>query len=303
MLSALFFILAPLAHRISQGVMQMKCAWQAFINLLPTGMRKEADHKGRDACQELRLRLHQVPQLILKSETSFLTQAVTKEDIAYVINTASRYSPWAAATISQGYITAQGGHRIGICGQAVMKDGIPSGIREPTSLCMRVARDFPGIAQSTPLTGSALIIGSPGTGKTTFLRDMIRFRAQQRNGSVAVVDERGEIFPYWNGSACFSADQGIDVLTGMDKVHAVDMLLRTMGPGCVAMDEITAETDAQALSRAAWCGVDLLATAHASSKQDLWNRPIYRSLLSSGIFQHLIVMRRDQSWRMERIEQ
>lgn len=279
----------------------MRCAWQAFLNLLPNWMRLEVDEKGSVDGQELRIRLRQAPELIRKSGISILSRASGQEDISYIINSASRYSPWTASTISKGYITASGGHRIGMCGQAYLKDGCPAGIRDPSSLCIRIARDFPGIAMGGATEDSVLIIGSPGSGKTTLLRDLIRMRAKLGRGSVSVIDERGELFPYWNGESCYRLESGIDVMTGIDKPHGVEMVLRTMGPVCIAVDEITAASDTETLLQAAWCGVNLLATAHASCRDDLERRPIYRSLIENGIFQHLIVMRQDKSWKMERM--
>ena len=79
------------------------------------------------------------------------------------------------------------------------------------------------------------------------------------------------------------------------------MLLRTMGPGCIAVDEITQEADCAALARAVGCGVDLLATAHGASLQDLSRREVYRSLLDKGLFNTVLILRRDKSWHMERI--
>ncbi|MBQ9839061.1 MAG: Flp pilus assembly complex ATPase component TadA [Oscillospiraceae bacterium] len=279
----------------------MRCAWQSFIELLPPWMRYESDIHGKDRAQELRIRLNQPPELVLENSSRFLQRDATGEDISFVLNAASRYSPWTSATAAKGYLSAQGGHRIGICGQAIVKGGCLEGIRNPTSLCIRIARDYPGIAQSVPMQGSVLIVGSPGSGKTTFLRDLIRSRARLGKGSIAVVDERGELFPYAGGLSCFSTGNGTDVLTGVSKAEGIDILLRTMGPVCIAVDEITKQEDAEALIRAAWCGVDLYATAHAGSKRDLLNRPVYRKIAESCIFDRLIVMDHDKSWRMERM--
>jgi stage III sporulation protein AA len=74
-----------------------------------------------------------------------------------------------------------------------------------------------------------------------------------------------------------------------------------MGPTHIAVDEITAAEDCKALMQAGWCGVKLLATAHASDVQDFYCRPIYGRLAEAGIFDTLIVMRPDKTWRMERI--
>ena len=207
---------------------------------------------------------------------------------------ASRYSPWAAATVSQGYITAPGGHRIGLCGETACQNGRVQSIREIQSLNIRVARDFPGIGKKAAENpGSILILGSPGWGKTTLLRDIARQLAERE--TVAVVDERGELFPQG-----FARGKRMDVLTGCSKAAGIDMVLRTMGPACIAVDEITAAEDTQSLLRAVGCGVRLLATAHAASVKDLHSRPIYRPLLDCGIFQTILVMRTDKSFYTER---
>jgi stage III sporulation protein AA len=184
-----------------------------------------------------------------------------------------------------------------MCGEAVMQEGVVTGIRCATALCIRVARDFPGIAENVDCSESVLIIGSPGRGKTTLLRDLIRQRSEKLCESVAVVDERGELFP---GNS-FPKGARTDVLTGCDKPHGIEMLLRTMGPGCIAVDEITAEADCNALIQAGWCGVKLFATAHAADKRDLLSRPIYGRLVDSGIFDTLLIMAPDKSWRRERV--
>jgi stage III sporulation protein AA len=74
-----------------------------------------------------------------------------------------------------------------------------------------------------------------------------------------------------------------------------------MGPDTIAIDEITAQKDCQALMNAGWCGVSLLATAHASTKKDLFARPIYRPVIEAELFQYLVILRPDKTWIMERI--
>lgn len=280
----------------------MRCAWQEYLKLLPVWLRKEVDDRCKDDLQELRLRTGQPPILICQNRTTILERVATGEDLNYVINTASQYSPWAASTISKGYITATGGHRIGICGEAVVHNGIVTGIKSATSLCVRAARDFPNIAlEASKHNGSILIIGPPCSGKTTLLRDLIRQRSNKGGGSVAVMDERGEIFPIVNGVPCYSSGRNTDILTGCDKQQGIDMLLRTMGPSCIAVDEVTEETDCRALLNAGWSGVTLLATAHASHKSDLYSRPVYKPLVANRLFDVLLVLQPDKTWKAERI--
>lgn len=280
----------------------MRCAWQAYLNLLPPRLRQKVDDQGREELQELRLRLGRPPELILRRDSRFLTETVRQEDLRYVVNAASRFSPWSSSSAAQGYLTAPGGHRVGLCGEmTVQADGRVTGVREVSSLCLRVARDFPGIAQGAGTSGSVLILGKPGSGKTTLLRDLIRQRSQQ-GGSVAVVDQRGELFPRADGMDCFPPGPRTDVLTGCGKAHGLEMAIRTLGPSCVALDEITEEGDCQALLRAGWCGVDLLATAHAKSREDLLRRTVYRPLVESRIFEKVLILQPDKSWRVERME-
>ncbi len=276
----------------------MKCAWNAFLSILPPRLRMEVDNLGKDTLEELHLRLNQPVELILGGSSHLLKTEAGEVDIRFVVNTASRYSPWAAASAAQGYITAPGGHRIGICGDCVVQAGLVTGVRQASSLCIRVARSFPGIGQNAPKHGSILILGPPGAGKTTLLRDMICLRSHMGT-TTAVVDERGELFP---SGDIFETGPRTDVLTGCSKAQGVEMALRTMGPKCIAVDEITAAEDCQALMSAGWCGVELLATAHAATREDLVRRPVYRPLAQSGLFGHAIILSRDKSWRMERME-
>ena len=280
----------------------MRCAWKELLDILPVWLRQSVDRQGRDTLQELRMRRNQPPELITATGSVLLTRVVTGDDLLFCVNTASRYSPWTAGTASQGYITAPGGHRIGLCGEAVIQQGVMTGIRSPTSLCIRVARDFPGIgAQAAGLKGSILILGKPGSGKTTLLRDLIRQISDRGPGSVAVVDERGELFPVCRQEICFPTGRRTDVLTGCGKDQGLDAVLRTLGPGTIAVDEITAEADCEALTRAGWCGVRLIATAHASDTRDLKARPVYRRLLENGLFENILVLQPDKSWKLERM--
>ena len=222
--------------------------------------------------------------------------------MTFCINLASSYSPWTAATLAKGYITAKGGHRIGVCGTAVMKNGKMHGIRNVSSLCIRVSRNFPGVSGNAfKIPGSVLIIGSPGCGKTTLLRDIITQKACREKMNISVVDEREEIFPKNGNLFCFPPTSGIDVLSGADKINGITTVLRSMTPQVIAIDEITAPGDCEALVHAGWCGVKLLATAHAASREELFTRPLYKSILEMNLFDSLIIMHNDKTWHSERM--
>lgn len=280
----------------------MICAWKELLSILPLELRSIVDKQGKDSLQEVRLRLGKPVQLMLSRGEVTLAGLVRETDLNFVINIASRYSPWAAATTAKGYLTAPGGHRIGLCGDTVVKDNAVTGFRGLTSLCVRVARDFPGVgSKAAMLQGNVLILGPPGCGKTTLLRDLIR-QISNRNGEcIAVVDERGELFPTSSQGQCFETGAHTDILTGCSKAEGIDMAVRTMGPTCIAVDEITSVADAQALLQAGWCGVRVLATAHGGSAEDLRTRPAYEKLVEKGLFHWLVVMDKDKSYHPERM--
>lgn len=274
----------------------MRCAWKELLGILPPHIRLGLQNVPSSSIQELRLRINAPPEVICGNGNLWLSGKCSIEDLNFVIHTASQYSPWVAATLAEGYLTAPGGHRIGICGEAIEKNGSIVGIKAPSSLCIRVAKDYPGIAEPAgQREGSILIIGAPGWGKTTLLRDLIRQRSLHQK--VCVVDTRRELFP--DG---FDCGKRVDILTGCPKPQGIQMLLRTMSPDSIAVDEITAMEDCKALIQASYCGVALLATAHASSIQDLHDRSVYRPLVEQEVFPTVLVLRKDKSYLLERME-
>ena len=273
----------------------MDPSWRFLLEILPSWMREPVDRLGRDNLSQLRLRLGQPPRLEFSQGSWLLTQSVTAGDLDHCINAASRYSPWSQDSARQGYLRVEGGHRIGVCGRTVVKNGQVTGFQAVTSLCIRVARDIEGlVGPECADWGSILILGAPGWGKTTLLRDLARRIAEQE--TVSVVDERGELFPEG-----FEIGQHMDILTGVPKPQGVEMVLKTMGPAYIAVDEITSEADSLVMLQAANCGVHLLATVHGSGLSDLGQRPMYRRLLEAGVFRQILVLSRDQSYRRERV--
>lgn len=222
-----------------------------------------------------------------------------------MMDRASKQSAYSVQElIKRGFLTVPGGHRLGICGRGIYKGGSLFSLREISSLNLRIAREIPGAADRAVSflwthPASTLIIGPPGRGKTTLLRDLIRQLSDRFSWRVCVSDERFEIASCVDGLPQFSMGEHTDILSGIRKDEAIEILLRTMNPQWIAVDEITAFSDVEEICRASYCGVRFLATAHAACLKELESRPVYRKLMETRVFRNLIFIESDRSLHME----
>lgn len=266
--------------------------------------------------EELRLRVGRPLHLVLpEGETPIQQTRVTRDDLEYVLDRSTEFSRYTAAeTLRAGYVTAEGGFRIGLCGTVVSLNGTSDGIKDISSVSIRIPRVPEDIARpifpkllrdGVPV--STMIVSPPGGGKTTLLRDLVRLVS---DGSelcqpmrVSLVDERGEIAAMYRGYPQLPIGRQTDVMDGCEKTAAIPMLLRAMSPQVLAVDEVALGADVDALSAAANCGVVLFATAHGSSVVDLKSRPVFRDLLSRGVIERVVVVERREQHRHYRVEE
>ena len=207
---------------------------------------------------------------------------------------------------ANGYITIPGGHRVGLAGQvAVWPDGSIR-IREVSGLNIRIAREVRGagdrlagrLANGTGRLHSTLIISPPGCGKTTLLRDLCRISSEGlpsagiNPSQVGIVDERSEIAACYLGVPQHDVGPRADVLDRCPKAKGIMMLLRSMGPGVVATDEIGSDEDARAVATALSAGASVLATCHGESIEQVKRRPHSSWLVSSGYFERIVILSR-----------
>ena len=253
--------------------------------------------KEQEHLQEIRLRAGRPIVLQMDGREVFLTAQgdftdslaracpAGEREISDMLEHICHYSPYAfEEELRQGFVTVAGGHRVGVAGQAVLgSDGSIRTLKNISFINIRVSHQKKGAADRVlgRMYGegrlkSALIISPPGCGKTTLLRDLIR---QISDGNPygeglagGVVDERSELAGSFMGIPQNDMGMRTDVLDGCPKEKGMLMLLRSMSPQVVAIDELGSEGELKALGQAAACGCRILATVHGENRRDVERR-------------------------------
>ena len=271
--------------------------------LLPPRLRGEAlflPEEQKASAEEIRLRCGGGATLLLGEGELALPGTVSAAELAETVERVTKGSFYAAEeSLRKGYFTAEGGFRVGFGGSVVCREGACTGFRSISSLCIRIPRAVACVEDGLLAAlreRSVLIYSVPGAGKTTFLRDLIR-RLSDGGKTVALADERGELAALSGGVPQFDVGCRTDVLEGCPKGVAAEMLLRTMAPQVLALDELGAG-DIPPLTRGAVSGVRLLATAHASSRTEL-----LRKSLPLELFDALVHIERAGGRRSYRLEE
>lgn len=286
--------------------------YEAACALLPRRLREAAlAAPGRETVEELRLRLGEQLTLTLpEGERPVPGTRVTGEDLELVLDIATGCSRYTASqSLRQGYLTAEGGFRIGVCGTAVVENSQVTGYRDLSSLAVRIPREQLGLSDRVlpqlldqGRLASTLVISPPGGGKTTLLRDLVRALSDERGLRVSLVDERGELAAIHRGQPQLKVGRHTDILDACPKALAVPTLLRAMNPQVIAVDEVAVAADVSALELAAGAGVALLATVHGAGVQDLRRKPLLAGMLDLGLFRRAVLIGRGKEGRWYQVE-
>lgn len=270
--------------------------YYSVIQFLPEPLRTELKAMPPECAarvQEIRLRAGQAVQFTVGGAWQPAQQLLPVAQTALAIGPRMLRSCFAALRrdsayayedeLKQGYFTLPGGSRVGVAGVCG-----PAGFADITSLNLRVARQVPCVLPPQlrrtldALNGGILVVGTPGSGKTTFLRSIIRYLDTARR-IFCVADERGELLTAGHTVHC-------DVYTRCTKAQAIQMALRCMNPQVIVCDELGTQADLQAVEAGLACGVVFVASVHCDTLEALNRKPPTARLLAMGAFETLVLL-------------
>ncbi len=233
-----------------------------------------------------------------------------REDLDKALSLISSYSLYAfEQELRCGYLTIPGGHRVGLCGRAVLEGGKIAALTDISGLNYRIARGIEKVAlpfmehlmifeENRP--AHTLIISPPGGGKTTFLRDLARWLSDGvpemgiPGFKVAIVDERSEIAGCFRGIPQLNVGNSTDVLDACPKAEGMMMLLRSMGPQVIVGDELGNAEDVLAVREVIRTGASLIVSAHGSDHEQIGERPEFKKMFAEQVFERVVLLGRSR---------
>lgn len=279
-----------------------------IIRLFPETLRKIITSNIADrwnTLQEIRIRLSQPIELIFDRHVEWIKYvSPSKKDGLFIINQLSEFSLYRMEDeLREGYITIEGGHRVGLAGKVNTLNGVVKAVQNITFLNIRIAKEKIGVA--IPMIHhmydqdylNTLFVGPPQTGKTTFIRDVTRLIATGWKNvapqKVGVIDERSEIAASIKGVPQHDLGFRTDVMDACPKAEGMMMLIRSMSPDVLVVDEIGSDQDVQALMEAIHAGVKVICTIHGQTIAELKKRPSLQPIFKQNVFERIIVLEKN----------
>ena len=289
--------------------MEVKDRKSQILNILAKSIRRviETEVPDFDRIQEIRLRTGQ-PLRILAANQEIepgeggKRHMVTKDELRETMDYISHYSLYAFENeLRQGFLTVEGGHRVGVAGKVIMEKERVKNIQYISSVNIRVSHEVIGCADAllpyitkNKQVCHTLIISPPGCGKTTLIRDLIRQISDGneyvKGCSVGVVDERSELGGCHMGIAQNQLGMRTDILDCCPKADGMIMLIRSMSPQVIAVDEIGTREDIHAVEYAMQCGCKLIASVHGLDMDEASKKPVLGELIRKRMFERYVVL-------------
>lgn len=277
-----------------------------ILQLFPPNMQLHLKHhvqKYPDRLEEIRLRVNRPVELnfyhtyIMLYDTLF-----TREDALFFIRQLSEHSLYRLENeLQAGFITTKGGHRVGFAGETMKLNESSVKVQELTFFNIRLARAIKDIAapfirylQEEQRTMHTLIFGAPQTGKTTFLRDMARQLSTKHRKKVGIIDERSEIAASMQGTPQLDVGIRTDVMDACPKQVGMMMMIRSMSPQILIVDEIGSRKDVDAVVEAMHAGVTIICTIHSNDYNELKEKKYVRSLIEEKMFKRYVYLQRTE---------
>ncbi|MEW9699142.1 stage III sporulation protein AA [Paenibacillus sp. SI8] len=303
----------------------------SVMNLLPHSLRmilSQLPIEVQASVEEIRVRELRPLEISYNDQYAFLDdrgQMVLQETLAYrptrqdclsLLEQLTNHSLYTfEEELRRGYITIAGGHRVGLAGRTILDQGQVKLIRDVSSFNIRIARDRQDVGKkvmpylfdpSHRSIHQTLIISPPQQGKTTLIRDLARLVSRgdwgvigpaNRGRKVGIVDERSELAACIKGVPRFDLGPRTDVLDGCPKAEGMMMMIRSLSPDVLVVDEIGRPEDAIAIHEALHAGIRIIATAHGAGYEDARMRPVLKHLMEEGVFNRYVILDRRKGER------
>lgn len=215
---------------------------------------------------EIRLVVDKSIAYKIGNKTFRLQRICTQSMLTEILRKVTLDSVYAVAEyLPCGYISYNGGIRIGLAGEYSLENGKPKSIKNISGLVIRLPKEITNCSKCVGernFDKNILIVSMPYAGKTTFLRDLARRMSQQRQ--VVVIDERKEL----------SGDRTLDVgdslvLSGIAKSELFEGVIRSLSPETVITDELFGAKEYQIVTDMMSKGVKVVASVHGDSLEYL----------------------------------
>lgn len=289
----------------------MEACERAIVERLPRKFQKHLEIFGFEHLEEIRFRVGRPLELCYGRMGIYRVDGVTQGDMDELLNYLTGYSVYAyEENIRNGFFTIEGGHRVGLVGHTSLDEVEGRGmyinhVTDISGINIRIAHPYYDCAKGLipyircgVSIHNTILLAAPGVGKTTYLRDLIRLLSQgddtHEGLKVSVVDERSEIAACYKGNLIYDLGPRTDVLDNCPKSKGMEILLRSMSPEVLAVDELGGEEDAYILSNMLYSGIRVLGTVHAGSVEDLTGKRWMKPLVERGMIQRYILMKKSK---------